>query len=120
MAERSSSAGAATPERCHIRNYSNGCAAGGQCGYGVSNAAGCCDEERRFAMFEINIDMHEIEQPQKKRRAPYGSDRSERHVRLRSAAKELLRKGKAPFVRYWTKADNGGILACDGLSANDP
>jgi hypothetical protein len=24
-------------------------------------------------MFEINIDMHEIEQPQKKRRAPYGS-----------------------------------------------
>lgn len=27
-------------------------------------------------MFDINIDMHEIEQPQKKRRAPYGSDRS--------------------------------------------
>ena len=25
-------------------------------------------------MFDINIDMHEIEQPQKKRRAPYGSD----------------------------------------------
>jgi hypothetical protein len=32
-------------------------------------------------MFDINIDMHEIEQPQKKRRAPYGTDRS---AKLRS------------------------------------
>jgi hypothetical protein len=52
------------PERCRTRSCSNGCVAGGQCGYGVSDAAGCCDEERRFAMFGINIDMHEIEQPQ--------------------------------------------------------
>jgi hypothetical protein len=45
-------------------------------------------------MFDINIDMHEIEQPQKKRRAPYGSDRSARQPKLRSVAKGLLREGK--------------------------
>ena len=44
-------------------------------------------------MFDINIDMHEIEQPQKKRRAPYGSDRS---AKLRSRRPRLLKTTQGP------------------------
>jgi hypothetical protein len=41
MAERSSDAGAATPERWPIRSCTSSCAGGSRCGCGASNAAGC-------------------------------------------------------------------------------
>jgi hypothetical protein len=46
-------------------------------------------------MFDINIDMHEIEQPQKKRRAPNESDRSAklRNRRRRCSKITMARAG---------------------------